>query len=120
MYNMYSLFNIEVQYFQIIMTTAVWAKSKGTVLKFIFLDGIQYLGNAFLKKLVFVFRYSLKHQPSRITIILELNPFNHLAFDTPPNCLHLKTNVTFNTPRLATRKRLVLTRRESHPLYVTT
>ena len=38
----------------------------------------------------------------------------------PPNCLRLKTKVTFSPPRLATSEWLVLTRRESHPLYDTT
>ncbi|MEH7526290.1 hypothetical protein V7149_23940, partial [Bacillus sp. JJ1503] len=47
-------------------------------------------------------------------------PFNHLAFGPLPNCLRLKTKVTFSPPRLATSEWLVLTRRESHPLYDTT
>ena len=51
---------------------------------------------------------------------MELNPFNHLAFGPSPNCLRLKTKVTFSPPRLATSEWLVLTRRESHPLYDTT
>ena len=51
---------------------------------------------------------------------MELNPFNHLAFGPPPHCLRLKTKVTFSPPRLATSEWLVLTRRESHPLYDTT
>src|SRR3984893_9104534 len=66
------------------------------------------------------FLLQVKHQPSRFTNIMELNPFNQLAFGLPPNCLRLKTKVTFSPPRLATSEWLVLTRRESHPLYDTT
>src|SRR3954464_9699321 len=51
---------------------------------------------------------------------MELNPFNHLVFGPPPSCLRLKTKVTYSPPRLATSEWLVLTRRESHPLYDTT
>jgi hypothetical protein len=51
---------------------------------------------------------------------MELNPFSRLAFGPPPNCLRLKTRVTYSPPRLATSEWLVLTRRESHPLYDTT
>src|SRR3954469_10626845 len=66
------------------------------------------------------FLLCVRHQPSRFTNIMELNPFNHLAFGPLPNCLRLKAKVTFCPPRLATSEWLVLTRRESHPLYDTT
>jgi hypothetical protein len=52
--------------------------------------------------------------------ISELNPFNHMAYGPSSNCLRLKTPVTCCPPRLATSEWLVLTRWESHPLYVTT
>src|SRR6478752_8460682 len=73
-----------------------------------------------LRSMKCCFLLQVKHQPSRFTNIMELNPFNHLAFGPPPNCLRLKTKVTFSPPRLATSEWLVLTRRESHPLYNTT
>lgn len=50
----------------------------------------------------------------------ELNPFNLLAFGPLSNCLRLKAVVAYYPPRLATSEWLVLSRRESHPLYVTT
>ena len=50
----------------------------------------------------------------------ELCPFNLLVFGPLPNCLRLKITVTCYPPRLATSEWLVLSRRESHPLYVTT
>lgn len=52
--------------------------------------------------------------------ISELNPFNLSAYGPLPNCLRLKTDVTICPPRLVTSEWLVLSRRESHPLYVTT
>jgi hypothetical protein len=73
-----------------------------------------------LRRIKCSFLLSERHQPSRISNIMELNPFNHLAFGPPPNCLRLKTKVTFSPPRLATSEWLVLSRRESHPLYDTT
>ena len=50
----------------------------------------------------------------------ELNPFSQLAYGPSSNCLRLKVTVTCYPPRLATSEWLVLTRWESHPLYVTT
>ncbi|MFC7063904.1 hypothetical protein, partial [Halobacillus seohaensis] len=47
-------------------------------------------------------------------------PFNLLAYGPSPNCLRLKAAVTNCPPRLATSEWLVLSRRASHPLYVTT
>ena len=54
-----------------------------------------------------------KASASRFTNIMEpiLQPF---GLWPPPNCLRLKTKVTFSPPRLATSEWLVLTRRESH------
>ena len=52
--------------------------------------------------------------------ISELNPFNQLAFGPSPNCLRLKIQVTPYPPRLATSEWLILSRWESHPLYVAT
>src|SRR5690606_32419031 len=52
--------------------------------------------------------------------ISELNPFNLSAYGPLPNCLRLKTDVAICPPRLVTSEWLVLSRRESHPLYVTT
>jgi hypothetical protein len=73
-----------------------------------------------LRKIKCCFLLSVKHQPSRITNLMELYPFNHLAFGPQPSCLRLKFKVTFIPPRLATSEWLVLSRRESHPLYDTT
>lgn len=53
-------------------------------------------------------------------VISKLNPFNQLAFGPSPNCLRLKMQVTPHPPRLATSEWLVLSRWESHPLYVAT
>lgn len=52
--------------------------------------------------------------------ISKLNPFNHMVYGPLSNCLRLKTQVTLCPPRLATSEWLVLSRRESHPLYITT
>ena len=62
--------------------------------------------------------------PEHISLLIcgisKLNPFNQLAFGPSPNCLRLKIQVTLHPPRLATSEWLVLSRWESHPLYVAT
>ena len=87
---------------------------------FYFALKVLYLILQFIRWIKCRFLLCLRHQPSRFTNIMELNPFNHLAFGPPPNCLRLKANVTISPPRLATSEWLVLSRRESHPLYDTT
>src|SRR5690606_17736246 len=66
--------------------------------------------------------FSARFTASTLSIhgISELNPFNLTAYGPLANCLRLKVAVTCYPPRLATSEWLVLSRRESHPLYVTT
>src|SRR3954447_16451009 len=61
-----------------------------------------------LRRMKCCFLPQLRYQPSRFTNIMKLNPFNHVAFGPPPNCLRLKTKVTFSPPKLATSEWLVL------------
>jgi hypothetical protein len=61
-----------------------------------------------------------KHISPLVYGISKFNPFNHSVYGPFANCLRLKIVVTYYPPRLATSEWLTLTRRESHPLYVTT
>ncbi|TWE01129.1 phage integrase family protein [Neobacillus bataviensis] len=62
------------------------------------------------------FLLQVKYKPSRFTNIMELNPFNHLAFGPPPNCLRLKTTINpaakIKEPKQGKRIPKFLTERE--------
>lgn len=64
------------------------------------------------------FRARLRKKPSRL-VFRSINPFNRLAYGPLVNCLRLKV-VTCYSPRLVTSEWLILSRRESHPLYIST